>query len=348
MSRRLKHFLSPADLSPRELAALLDLAARLKRGDAVGSLRGKHVGLLFFDPSLRTRVSMEVAIQELGGHAVTLDVGGHDTWGLEHREGVRMDEGPAEHVKEAVRVLGEYVDALGVRAFPRLASWKQERQDPVMSAFARWARVPIINLESACHHPCQALADALTLQELLHEPRAKTLLLTWAYHPKPTPMSVTNSILTMGAMLGMRIRLAHPEGFDLDGGIVNEARQTARKRGGSLEITHDPDSGYAEADVVYAKEWGSLRYYGRWGEERSLRNALQDWTVTEARMRRTAGARFMHCLPVRRNVVVDDAVLDSPASAVIQQAGNRLHVQKAVLLKLLGDATLTPPGSRVS
>ena len=348
MSRRLRHFLSPAELSPKELAGLLDLAARLKRGEAMGSLRGKHVGLLFFDPSLRTRVSMEVAIQELGGHAVTLDVGGHGTWGLEHREGVRMDEGPAEHIKEAVRVLGEYVDALGVRVFPRLASWKQERQDPVLGAFVRWATVPILNLESACHHPCQALADALTLQELLHEPKGKTLLLTWAYHPKPLPMAVPHSTLSIAALLGMKIRLCHPKGFDLDGQVVEAARQTARKRGGSLEITDDLEGAYAGADAVYAKSWGSWRYYGRWGEERALRNALQDWTVTEARMRRTPGARFLHCLPGRRNVVVDDAVLDSPASAVIQQAGNRLHVQKAVLLRLLGGATLTPPGLRIS
>jgi N-acetylornithine carbamoyltransferase len=347
MSRRLKHFLSPAELSPKELSALLDLAARLKRGEAMGSLRGKHVGLLFFDPSLRTRTSMNVAIHELGGHAVNLDIG-RNTYAMEHREGVRMDETAGEHVKEAVQVLGEYVDALGVRTFPNMASWKQERQDPLLNAFVRWTRVPLINLESTCHHPCQALADALTLQEMLHEPKGKTMLVTWNYHPKPTPMAVTNSILTMGAMLGMRIRLAHPEGFDLDQGIVEEARQTARKHGGSLDVTHDPDEGYAGANVVYAKDWGSWRYYGRWGEERALRNALQDWIVTEKRMRRAPSARFMHCLPVRRNVVVEDAVLDSPASAVIQQAGNRLHVQKAVLLKLLGGATLTTPTRRVS
>lgn len=346
MSRKPRHFLDPTALSRREFEGLLDLAARLKRGEATGSLGGKHVGMVFFDPSLRTRTSMEVAVNELGGHPVSLDVG-HGTWALEHRTGVRMDEAAAEHVKEAVQVLGEYVDALGVRAFPRLTSWTQEREDPVLGAFARWSPVPLINLESARFHPCQALADALTLRELLHEPKGKTLLVTWAYHPKPLPMSVPHSIVAVAAMMGMRVRLCHPKGFDLDARVVDQARQTARQRGGGLEIVHDPVSAYEGAQVVYAKSWGSWRYYGRWAEERPIRDAHQDWMVTESLMKRSDKARFMHCLPVRRNVVVEDAVLDGPRSAVVQQAGNRLHVQKAVLLKLLGGATLTPSAPKV-
>lgn len=329
-----RHLLSPTDLSFKEMEALLDLAARLKRGEAMGSLNGRQVGLLFFDPSLRTRASMEAAVFELGGHPIVMDVG-QGTWKMEHREGVRMDGTAAEHVKEAAQVLGEYVDLLGVRAFPQLASWEEERVDPVMSAFARWATVPLLSLESARHHPCQALADALTLREILHEPKGKTLLVTWAYHPKPLPMSVPNSIVTVAAMLGMNVRLCHPEGFDLDAAVVDEARRTARKRGGGLEVVHDADAAYAGAHAVYAKSWGALRYYGRWEEERRIRERLKDWIVTPRRMARSDGARFMHCLPVRRNVVVEDAVLDGPASAVIQQAGNRLHVQKAVLLRLL-------------
>ena len=332
-----RHLLGPADLSAREFAGLLDLAQRLKRGEATGSLQGRQVGLLFFDPSLRTRASMEAAVYELGGHPITLDVG-HGTWALEHREGVRMDGTAAEHVKEAVRVLGEYVDALGVRAFPRLVSWEEEREDPVLAAFARWATVPLINLESARHHPCQALADALTLRETLHEPKGKTLLVTWAYHPKPLPMSVPNSIVTVGAMLGMNVRICHPEGFDLDDSVLDGARRLARRSGGGLEVSHDPDAGYAGAHAVYAKSWGSWRYYGRWEEERPKRESHRGWIVTRRRMARAKDARFMHCLPVRRNVVVEDAVIDSPASVVIQQAANRLHVQKAVLLRLLKQA----------
>ena len=329
-----RHFLDPAQLSRKELADLLDLAAHLKRGEATGSLNGRHVGLLFLDPSLRTRTSMEVAVRELGGHPVSLDVG--RTWNLEHRDGIRMDGSAAEHVKEAARVLGEYVDALGVRAFPKLASWEEDRQDPVMNAFARWSPVPILNLESALHHPCQALADALTLRENLGDPKGKTLLVTWAYHPKPTPMSVTHSLISVAAMMGMRIRLCQPEGFDLDPRVVDQARQTARTRGGALEIVNDFDAAFSGAEAVYAKDWGSWRWYGRWDQEKAQREKLQHWIVTPKRMARTKKARFMHCLPVRRNVVVQDAVLDGPASAVIQQAGNRLHVQKAVLLKLFG------------
>lgn len=334
MSRKPRHLLDPFDLSLREFGNLLDLAARLKKGEARGSLNGRAMGLLFFDPSLRTRVSMEVAIRQLGGHPVTLDMG-KGVWGLEHREGVRMDGAAAEHVKEAASVLGQYVQALGIRAFSRLHSWPEERTDPVLSAFAKWSPVPVLNLEGARHHPCQGLADAMTLKELLKEPKGKTLLITWAYHPKPLPMAVPHSILAVASMLGMQIRLAHPKGYELDEEVMTQARQTARNRGGSVEVVHDPDAAYAGADVVYAKAWGAQRYYGHWEEERDIREKLRHWIVTAKRMARTPKARFLHCLPVRRNVVVEDAVLDSPASAVIQQAGNRLHVQKAVLLTLL-------------
>ena len=332
---RPRHFLDPSALSRREFEGLLDLARRLKRGDSVGSLNGRLVGLLFFDPSLRTRTSMEAAVLQLGGHPIVLDVG-HGTWGLEHREGVRMDGAAAEHVKDAVRVLGQYVDALGVRAFPRLSSWEEERADPVMGAFARHSPVPLLNLESARHHPCQAMADALTLRETLGETKGKTLLVTWTYHPKPTPMSVTNSLIAVASMMGMRIRVCHPEGFDLDAGILDPARQTVRKRGGGLEVVHDFDAAFKGADAVYAKDWGSWRFYGRWDEERQRREKLKDWIVTPGRMRRTRDARFLHCLPLRRNVIAEDAVVDGKWSAVIQQAANRLHVQKAVLLRLLG------------
>ena len=329
-----RHFLSPADLTAREFEAWLDLAARLKKGQAVGSLNGRSVGMLFFDPSLRTRTSMEVAVHQLGGHAVTLNVG-QGTWNLEHREGVRMDGTHAEHVKEAARVLGQYVDVLGVRAFAKMASWEDDRQDPVLAAFAKWSPVPVLSLEGAVHHPCQALADALTLREHLGDTRGKTLVLTWAYHPKPLPMAVPNSVVTTAAMLGMKVRVCHPEGFDLDEGVMEEARKLARRRGGSVEVTHDPDAAYAGAQVVYAKSWGSRHFYGRWEEEKAKRDRLKSWIVSSKRMARTRGGRFMHCLPVRRNVVVEDAVLDSKESLIIPQAANRLHAQKAILLKLL-------------
>ena len=334
MSRKPRHLLDPFDLSRKEFADLLDLSARLKKGEARGSLNGRSMGLLFFDPSLRTRVSMEVAIRQLGGHSVTLDMG-KGVWGLEHREGVRMDGAAAEHVKEAAPVLAQYVQALGIRAFSKLHSWAEERTDPVLTAFAKASPVPVLNLEGSRHHPCQGLADALTLRELLKEPKGKRILITWAYHPKPLPMAVPHSILAVSSMLGMNVRLCHPKGFDLDEEVLTQARQTARNRGGSVEVSHDPNAAYEGAEVVYAKAWGAQRYYGHWEEEREIREKLRHWIVTAEKMKRAKKARFMHCLPVRRNVVVEDAVLDSPASAVVQQAGNRLHVQKAMLLKLI-------------
>lgn len=331
-----KHFLTTGDLTLGELDSLLDAAARFKSGaDRAQPLAGRSVALVFFNPSLRTRASMQVGIYELGGQAVILEPGG-TSWTLEHREGVVMDADKTEHVAEFVRVLGRYCSAIGVRSFARLQSWEEDRRDEVLAAFARYSTVPVINLESAMHHPCQSLADMLTIRERFGANVRKRVVLTWAWHPKPLPMAVPNSFLLAAAQEGHDVTVAHPEGYDLDDELVNAAHAHATARGGSVSITHDIDEAFDGAHVIYAKSWGASKFYGTPEDDIAHRASLRDrWIVDAQKMKRTDSGIFMHCLPVRRNCIVTDEVIDSPASVVIDEAENRLHAQKAVLVELL-------------
>src|SRR5215207_9662171 len=256
-----RNFLTTADWTREELEGLLLRAARFKRGeDASKPLAGRSVALVFFNPSLRTRASMQVGVYELGGNAVVLEPGG-TSWTLEHREGALRDGDKTEHVKEFVRVLARYCSAIGVRTFASRKDWKEERQDPVLSAFAKYSDVPVVNLESAMQHPCQALADMLTVRERLGEGR-KRVLLTWAWHPKPLPMAVPNSFALAAAQFGHDLRIAHPKGYELDAELMNEIENQATENGGSVEIVNNIYSAFDEAEVVYAKSWGSFRHYG--------------------------------------------------------------------------------------
>jgi N-acetylornithine carbamoyltransferase len=321
-----------------EVLGLLDRAAALKAGTAAGSLAGKVLGLVFFDPSLRTRTSFEVAMLRHGGHSVTLEPG-KGSWALEHRTGAVMDGAYVEHVAEAARVLSRYVDALGVRAFPTAPTWDEARRDEVVGGFAKYATVPVINLESARRHPCQELADALTLQEKLGgAPKRKRFVLTWAWHPKALPTAVPVSAALAAARLGMEVVIARPEGWQLDHEDRAAIKACAERQGGSVVETDDMEGAVAGADAVYAKSWGSLLDFGNPAGEAERRSALRGWRVDETLMRTTRGGAgiFMHCLPVRRNVVVTDGVLDGPWSVVTDEAENRLHVQRALLLELLG------------
>ena len=329
------HFLSTRQLSNGELSQLIESAQRLKRGDDQSQpLAGKSDALVFFNPSLRTRASMQVGIYELGGNAVVLEPGG-TSWTLEHREGVVMDADKTEHVAEFVRVLGRYCVAIGVRTFAALKKWDEERVDPILNAFAKYSDVPIINLESAMHHPCQALADIMTIREKLGEGRKKVLL-TWAWHPKPLPMAVPNSFALAAAQMGHELVIAHPNGYDLDGELMDEISRQSAEAGGRIAIEHDIEKAFDSAQVVYAKSWGSKNFYGAPEKDISERAQYRNkWIVDEAKMARTNSAIFMHCLPVRRNVIVTDGVIDSAQSVVIDEAENRLHVQKAILTQLL-------------
>ncbi len=336
----MRHFLSTLDCSAREIEALLDTAVGLKAGRLCPRLEGKVMGMVFFNPSLRTRVSFESGMFQLGGHALHLAVGGGDLWTLEVADGVVMDGQAAEHVKEAVPVLARYVDVLGVRCFPRGSSWESDRLDPVLSAFARYSTVPVINMESSLWHPCQALADAMTWREIGLR-KKDPIVLTWAWHPKALPTAVPHSVVAMAAQQGLSVTVLRPPPFALDADVMDRARKAAEASGGSVRETDDV-AALEGARVVYAKSWGSLLAYGKPEEERALRDPYRSWQVTPEWMARTDRARFMHCLPVRRNVVVADAVLDSASSVVVDQAENRLHAQKALLLRLLGAGG--PPG----
>jgi N-acetylornithine carbamoyltransferase len=325
------HLLSTIDMSREQLDQLIESALRFKSGDNSSKpLAGKSVALVFFNPSLRTRASMQVGIYELGGNAVVLEPGG-TSWTLEHRDGAVMDSDKTEHVAEFVRVLERYCVAIGVRTFAALRDWQEERTDPVLNAFARYASVPIINLESAMHHPCQSLADMLTIREKLGVGK-KRVVLTWAWHPKPLPMAVPNSFALAAVQMGHDLVIAHPKGYELDEELMETSRQIAAASGGSVGVTNDMDAAFSGAEVIYAKSWGAKQFYGNTDRDLATRAQYRSkWIVDEDKMSRTNNGVFMHCLPVRRNVIVTDGVIDSSASVVIDEAENRLHVQKAIM-----------------
>src|SRR5215207_5131343 len=260
------NYLITSDFSRAQLEEIIQSAIRFKSGEFTDKpLAGKSVALVFFNPSLRTRASMQVGIYELGGNAVILEPGG-TSWTLEHREGAVMDGDKTEHVKEFVRVLARYCGAIGVRTFAAMKDWKEERQDPVLAAFAKHSDVPVVNLESAMHHPCQALADMLTVREKLGEGRKKVLL-TWAWHPKPLPMAVPNSFALAAAQMGHDLVIAHPPKYELDDELIEKSQQLASAAGGSLEITNDIEAAFSGAEVIYAKSWGAKQAYGNSEQE---------------------------------------------------------------------------------
>ena len=330
-----KNFLKTSDFSRDEMEAMLEAAFRFKRGeDSSKPLNGKSIGLVFFNPSLRTRASMQVGVYELGGNPVILEPG-TTSWTLEHREGVVMDADKTEHLAEFVRVLERYAAAIGVRTFANLKNWEQERLEPILSAFERYSTKPVINLESAMHHPCQSLADMMTIRERFGNQK-KRVLLTWAWHPKPLPMAVPNSFALAAAQMGHDLTIAYPTGYELDEELLGEIETQSRENGGTVEIVNDVNRAFENVEVVYAKSWGGRSFYGAQEKDVERRAGFRPhWIVDEAKMRRTNDAIFMHCLPVRRNVIVTDAVIDSANSVVIDEAENRLHAQKAVMAQLI-------------
>lgn len=292
---------------------------------------GRSIALLFFNPSLRTRTSMELAAAQLGAHATTLTPG-QGTWGFAWDKGVVMEGTEAEHIQEAVGVLSRYYDALGVRVFASLSDYEQDRQERLLHTFVDAATVPVVNLESAFYHPCQALGDAGTLMSHFDgNVKGKQFVLTWTYHPKPLPMAVPNSALLTAARLGMNVTIARPEGYALDDQVMQQARSYAQQHGTSVTETENQAEAFEGAEVIYAKAWGGRLTYHDPVPESAVRQSYKPWRVTEAAMKTTREAAFMHCLPVRRNVVVDDAVIDGPQAIHLLQAEFRLHAQKAIL-----------------
>jgi N-acetylornithine carbamoyltransferase len=326
----MRHFLTTADWSRTELQGLLDRAQAFKDGATSRALEGKSIALMFFNPSLRTRSSFDIGAYQLGGHAIVLDAKGA-TWPLEFADGAVMDGTEEEHVREAARVLSSFVDIIAIRCFPDFKDWKAEREDPMITAFAKHATVPVINMETIVH-PCQELALMLALQAHLGDVAGKEFLLTWVPHPKPLNTAVANSALLIASKFGMNVRMLIPdEVYRLDERYMSAAQGFVEEAGASLTVTSDVEAAYSGADAVYAKSWGALPFFGQWEGEAPYRAKGKDFMITPEKMALTNNAVVSHCLPMRRNVKIADAVVDSPAFLGIEEAGNRLHVQKAVM-----------------
>jgi N-acetylornithine carbamoyltransferase len=308
----IRHFLNTYDWSRPDLQALVDDARAFRESPFSDALAGKTIALLFLNNSLRTRTSFDVGANHLGGHAVVLSPSG-GMWPLEFEDSVVMD-GDAE-----------------------FDNWEEDRKDTILTAFASHADVPVINMETITH-PCQEMALTMALQDRIGQLDGKKFVLTWAYHPKPLNTAVANSALIIAAKFGMDVTLLCPnEEFVLDDRYMEIARADTASNGQSLTVTHDIETAYEEADVVYAKSWGALRYFGNWDAEKPIRDRHRNFIVDEAKMAITNSALVSHCLPMRRNVIMTDAVFDSDACIAYEETANRLHTQKAIMSNLVQD-----------
>ncbi|MEO6284822.1 MAG: N-acetylornithine carbamoyltransferase [Dyadobacter sp.] len=312
----MKHFLSIDDVT--DLNHLISSGIAAKRNPFGESELGKNktIGLLFFNSSLRTRISTQKAAQNLGLNVITMNVG-QDGWGLEMEEGVIMNGDKAEHVKEAAAVIGSYCDIIGIRSFAGLQEREKDYAEIIFQQFKKYAQVPIINLESATRHPLQSLADCITIEEFKLKQRPKVVL-TWLPHFKALPQAVANSFCEWMNPMDVELVITHPEGYDLAPQFV-----------GKGQVIYDQDKALEGADFVYGKNWSSYSNYGQ------VLTSDPSWMITEAKMALTDNGKFMHCLPVRRNMKVADEVLDGPRSLVIEQAANREWSAQAALREVL-------------
>jgi len=312
----LKNFTSLADVKdPVSLVEEVIVAKNSLQNREFAS--GLSLVLLFFNPSLRTRLSSQRAAQLIGMDSMVLDVG--NGWPLEFGVGQIMDQDKSEHIKEAAAVISQYADVIGIRSFPGLQDREADYAEPVINAFLQYAGRPVINLESGTGHPLQALADMTTIREFRKHDKPR-ILLTWAPHPRALPQAVPNSFAEWTLAQGYDLTIAHPEGYQLAPQFTRGAR-----------IMHDPEEAYREVDFVYAKNWSSYQDYGK------ILHSDRRWTVDAKKMSLTNEAYFMHCLPVRRNVIVTDDVIDSKQSLVIQQANNRTFAALAVLKNIIAN-----------
>ena len=331
----MRRFNDLADFSREEIEDLITLAERLDTKPEPRALEGKVLSLLFLSPSLRTLSSFQAAMIRLGGGAFVIspDMSIH---GLESRYGIVMDGVAAEHVREAVPVIASYGDAIGVRAFAERRNLDHDVADKDFAALTSLIDKPWINMESAINHPCQSLADWKTMDDLGIPAQGGRFVLSWAYHPKALPLAVPAATVHMAAARGMDVVVLRPPGFELPDAIMSKARQAAEASGGSLTETADRREAMQGAHVVYAKSWSSTRHYGEKLADQALREDLVHWCVDEPWFADAAAdCRFMHCLPVRRGVVVSDRILDGPRSVVIQEARNRMVAQMAVLYRMM-------------
>lgn len=332
----MKSFNDLADFSIEEIAALLELAIRLDRQPEPDALRGKVLSLLFLSPSLRTLASFQAAMTRLGGGSFVIspEMSIH---GIETRPGIVMDGAAAEHIREAVPVIASYGDAIGIRAFAQRRNLQHDMDEVEYTALTDLIDTPYINMESAMNHPCQNLADWKTLDDLGVPANGGKFVLSWAYHPKALPLAVPSSTLYMAAKRGMDVTILRPDGFALPDAVMQKASTAAAENGGSIQETDDRGEAMEGAHIIYAKSWSSTKHYGDKLGDQKLREELIDWCVDDPWFDNAReDCRFMHCLPVRRGVVVSEAVLDGSRSVVIEEARNRMLAQMAILHQMLG------------
>lgn len=332
----MKAFNDLADFSNEEIQALVELAGRLDSNPEPEALKGKVLSLLFLSPSLRTLASFQAAMTRLGGGSFVIspEMSIH---GLETRPGIVMDGEAAEHIREAVPVIASYGDAIGIRAFAERKSIAADLAETDFNALTSLIEKPYINMESAMNHPCQSLADWKTMDDLSVPANGGRFVLSWAYHPRALPLAVPAATLHMAAKRGMDVTVLRPEGFELPEQLMQKAAAAAAAAGGSVRETDDRVDAMQGAHIIYAKSWSSTRHYGEKLNDQKLRENFLDWCVDEPWFNNAKDdCRFMHCLPVRRGVVVTDDILDGPRSVVIAEARNRMLAQMAVLHQMLG------------
>jgi len=309
----MKHYLTINDLGNLQLAVQEAIALKKRPFTFEDLGKQKTICLLFFNNSLRTRLSTQKAAQNLGLNVMVMNFG-NEGWQLEFEHGVVMDSGKAEHIKEAAQVVSQYCDIVAIRAFAGLEDKEKDEREEVLQGFVKYAHIPVVNLESSIAHPLQAFADAITIEENKKVQRPK-IVLSWAPHPKALPHAVANSFVEMMKLQDADFVITNPEGYNLNPKITN-----------GCEIVHDQEKALENANFVYVKNWSSYSDYGK------VLHVDANWKMTKEKLKK---ANFMHCLPVRRNMVMEDAVLDGDQSLVIQQANNRTYAAQVVLKRIL-------------
>ena len=312
----MKNFININDI--KDYNKLVDNCISLKKSPYELNSLGinKTLGLLFFNPSLRTRISTEKAAKILGMNVISMNFN-NEGWNLEYEDGVIMNSNKAEHIKDAARVVGQYCDIIGIRSFPSLINKSDDEKDIVINSFKKYANIPVINLESSIYHPLQALADAVTIKEKVKKPK---IVLSWAPHIKPLPHAVANSFINMVKKMNYDIKITNPIGYNLNKNITD-----------GIEIINNQKEAFEGANLIYAKNWSCYENYGK------VLDTNDSWIIDDDKMNITNNAKFMHCLPVRRNLVVSDSVIDSDNSLVVEQSNNRVYSAQLILKNILNE-----------
>ncbi|MFO7797984.1 MAG: N-acetylornithine carbamoyltransferase [Promethearchaeati archaeon] len=325
----MKDFITTQDWEKSELDNLLRRAEDMKKNPKKyqNQLDGKSICMFFYNPSTRTRNSTQVAAFQLGMHPIFNSI--KDAW-IGYK---------SESIKDTAVVLSRYYDVIGIRIFPNAVNYIYKEGNRILREFANWSKVPIINFEDDMYHPLQALTDIFTMQEKKQNLKHKKITISWAYHPKPLPFSVPNSILLNSTRYGMDVTLTHPKHYNLDDEIIQMAKKNTEESNGSLSLSNNIEEAYSDADIVYIKSWGAKKFYTDAKKEKELRLPHRDkWRIKSEYLEYTKkDSIFMHCLPIRRNIVADDDAIDGPHSVVYDQAENRLYTIKSLLYELLKD-----------